>query len=172
MCFRYNRPMLQKTALLALLMAMLLIAPARAKTVEDKKSAVLIDLPEGEGWKIEEANSRTTAVCDEGVSIVVMRFDKQLPDVVIKRLADSIFPLFTDAKAGEDGVEKITVHGMQADKVTGYGKKDEKTVKFSAVLFSKDSTSTVAVIAFGSETPFKRHLRDIDAAFDSIRPRE
>jgi hypothetical protein len=164
--------MLKIISLLALLTLMLLIAPAHAKTIEEKKSAVLVDLPDSEGWKIEEANNRTTAVCDEGVSIVVMRFDKQLPDVIIKRLADSLFPMLNDAKAGEDGVEKITVHGMQADKITGYGKKDEKALKFSAVLICKDNTSTVAILAFGSETPFKRHLRDIDAAFDSIRPRE
>jgi hypothetical protein len=154
----------------ALLISTLLMASTFAKTITDEKSGVLIDLPEGDGWKIEVAKLTTTAVNDEGVSLVIMRFERQLPDVVIKRLADSFDLLMKDAKAGDD-VEKITVHGMQADKLSGHGSKDDKAVKFTAVLICKDNTSTVAVIAVGAETPFKRHLRDIDTTLDSIRPK-
>ena len=160
--------MIYKFTLLSLVLSVVGIAPTFAKTITDEKSGVLIDLPEGDGWTIEVKKLTTTAVNDEGVSLVIMHFDRQLPDVVIKRLADSFDLLMKDAKAGED-VDKITVHGMQADKLSGYGSKDEKTVKFTAVLLCKDNTSTVAVIAIGAETAFKRHLRDIDTTLDSIR---
>ena len=79
-------------------------------------------------------------------------------------------PLMKDAKLGDDA-DKVAVHGMQVDKFSGYGTRDEKPVKFTAVLICKDNTSTLAVIALGDETAFKRHLRDIDATLDSIRPK-
>jgi len=61
---------------------------------------------------------------------------------------------------------------MQADKFSGHAKREELTVRFSMILLSKDSVGTVAVIAVGPETGYKRHLRDIDAAMDSARPKE
>jgi hypothetical protein len=90
--------------------------------------------------------------------------------VVIKRIADEFSPLMKDAKIGDEA-DKVTLHGIQADKISGYGMKDEKPVKFTAVLLSKETSGTLAVIAIGDETPFKRHLRDIDATLDSVRPK-
>ena len=161
--------MLTKIALVALVVCSL-ITPSFAKTVTEEKSGVMVDLPEGEGWKMEESKD-PTALCDEGLTIVVMRFDKDLPAVVLKRIADKFEPMMRDAKVGDDS-EQITVHGIQADKISGYGMKDEKPVKFTAILLSKDSSGTTAIIAYGAETPFKRHLRDIDTTLDSVRPKQ
>jgi hypothetical protein len=162
--------MTAKITFAALLLSSLLIAPIFAKTITDEKSGVSIDLPDADGWKLEEG-ANPTATCAEGVSLIVIHFDKELPDAVIKRLADALGSIMKDAKASDDA-EKITVHGLDADKVSGYAMRDEKAVKFTAVLISKDKTNTLAIIAVGNETPFKRHLRDIDGTLDSIRPKE
>ena len=156
-------------ALFALFASALFILPIHAKTIADNKSGVLIDLPDGDGWKIEEGKT-TTATHQEGVTLVIMRFEKDLPGVVMKRISDYFIPLMKDAKIGDDA-DKVAIHGMQVDKFSGYGTRDEKPVKFTAVLICKDNTSTLAVIALGDETAFKRHLRDIDAALDSVRPK-
>lgn len=154
---------------LVLALSAVIIFPANAKTISDDKSGVLIDLPDGEGWKIETGKT-TKAIHEEGVTLVIMRFDRDLPGVVMKRVSDYFIPLMKDAKIGDDA-DKVAIHGMQVDKFSGYGTRDEKPVKFTAVLICKDNTSTLAVIALGDETAFKRHLREIDAALDSVRPK-
>lgn len=165
----YNSPMRFPTPLLALLTSIVFILPVHAKTITDDKSGVLIDLPDGKGWKIEEGKT-TKAIHEEGVTLVIMRFERDLPSTVMKRISDYFIPLMKDAKIGDDA-DKVAIHGMQVDKFSGYGTRDEKPVKFTAILICKDSASTLAVIAFGDETAFKRHLRDIDAAIDSARPK-
>ena len=163
--------MLKKLTLAAVLTLGMFGMPCYGKSITDEKSGVVIDLPDGEGWKLDEGKKMTTAANDEGISVSIVRFDKMMPSTLIKRLADEMVQFMQDAKANADDIDKITVHGMQVDKVSGYGMKDEKPVKFSMILICKDNTSTLAVIAYGGETAFKRHLRDIDAAFDSIRPK-
>jgi hypothetical protein len=163
-----------KTTLALLLAALLLPLTASAKTVTDPKSDISVDLPE-EGWKIEEGvkiggNVSTTATSDDGVMIIVMRIDRKLPAEVMKRFADEMFALMNDAKIGEDA-DKTTLHGLQADKFSGHALREEKPVRFTCELLSKDSAGTLAVIAVGPETYYKRHLRDIDAALDSPRPK-
>ena len=149
-------------------LGVLLCASSFAKTITDDKMGVSVDLPDD--WKLEEGK-RITATSDDGVMLIVVRFDRELPDVIIKRLADEMVPIMDDAKAADD-LEKVVVHGIQAQKFTGHAKRDEKAVKFTCLLLSKDSTSTFAVIALGPETRFKQHLRDIDTALDSVRPKE
>jgi hypothetical protein len=102
--------------------------------------------------------------------IYVMRIDRELPAQVLKRFADEMQAIMSDAKPGDD-VDNVTVHGMQAQKFTGYGRRDDNAVKFSALLLSHEGGATICVIAVGPETNFKRHLRDIDAALDSVRPK-
>ena len=159
-----------KTLLLSLTLFASILIPVHAKTITDDKSGVLIDLPDADGWKIEEGKLMTKATHEEGVTLVIMRFDRDLPGVVMKRISDYFIPLMKDAKMGDDA-DKVAIHGMQVDKFSGYGTRDEKPVKFTAVLICKDNTSTLAVIALGDETAFKRHLRDIDTTLDSIRPK-
>ena len=158
-----------QTTLIVLFTSSLFISPAQAKTIIDDKSGVMIDLPDSDGWKIEEGKT-TKATHPEGVTLVIMRFERDLPAVVMKRISDYFIPLMNDAKIGDDA-DKAVIHGMQVDKFSGYGVRDEKPVKFTAILICKDNTSTLAVIALGDETAFKRHLRDIDAAIDSARPK-
>ena len=162
--------MLRKITLAAILGLGLISSPAFGKDITDEKSGIVISLPEGDGWKLEEGKV-TTATCEEGISISIIRFEKDMPSTIIKRMADEFARFFSDAKAKADDIDKITVHGMQVDKVTGYGMKDEKPVKFTVILVCKDNTSTVAIIAYGGETAFKRHLREIDETFDSIKPK-
>lgn len=163
-----------KTILASLLAAILLPALASAKTFTDPKSNISVDLPDD--WKIAEAtkiggNLSTTATSEDGVMIVVMRIDRKLPAEVMKRFADEIDALMHDAKIGDDA-DKIAVHGIQADKFSGNAQRDDKPVRFTALLLSKDSAGTLAVIAVGPETYYKRHLREIDAALDSPRPKQ
>ena len=164
----------QKTALAAFVLSALLltpvITPVFGKTVTDQKSGVSVDLPDGDGWKLQEG-ATPTATCEEGVSLLVIHFDKELPEAVMKRLAEAFEPVMKEAKA-RDEAEKINVHGLEGDKISGYGMRDEKAVKFTAVLICKDKTNTLAIIAVGNETPFKRHMRNIDETLDSIRPKE
>jgi hypothetical protein len=162
-----------KSLLIAVMACLWVGSPARAKTHIESKSNIAVDLPDD--WKVEESkiggNLSTTATSDDGVSIIVMRIDRKLPAEVMKRLADEMDALMKDAKASDDA-EKVVVHGLQADKFSGHAKRDDVTVRFTMLLLSKDSVGTVAVIAVGSETAFKRHLRDIDAAMDSVRPKD
>ena len=141
-----------------------------AKTVDDNKAGISVDLPEG--WKYEEGtpSNAKKATSDDGVVIYVMRFDRELPAQVFKRFADEMQAIMSDAKPADD-VEEVTIHGLQAQKFTGNGRKDDNAVKFSAVLLGKDGGATICVIAVGPETNFKRHLRDIDAALESVRPK-
>jgi hypothetical protein len=165
-----------KPTYIALLLSAMLLSPAFAKTITDEKSGISIDLPDADGWTVEATKTAgektTTATHADGVTIIVMRFEKTLPAVVLKRLADSFIPIMTDAKASDDSEGQIAVHGIQADKISGNATKDEKPIRFTAVLLATGNNSTLAVIAFGSETPFKRHLRDIDAALGSVRPKQ
>jgi hypothetical protein len=168
--------MLNKPTFAVLVLFVALGSPVFAKTITDEKSGISIDLPDGEGWKVEDTKTAgektTTATNAEGVTIIIMRFERTLPAVVLKRLADSFNPIMTDAKASDDSEGQIAVHGIQADKISGNATKDEKPIRFAAVLVGTGNNSTLAVIAFGSETPFKRHLRDIDAALGSVRPKQ
>ena len=158
-----------KTNLLAFAFSALFIAPAFAKTVTDK-AGVSVDLPDADGWTLEEG-ATPTATCAEGVSLIVLHFEKELPEAVIKRIGEAFGTVMKDAKTSDEA-EKIAVHGLEASKISGYGSRDEKAVKFTALLISKDKTDTIAIIAVGNETPFKRHLRDIDGALDSVRPKD
>ena len=166
--------MLHKPTLAAFILCSMLTFQLFAKTITDEKSNVSIDLPDADGWTITDGKTAgeksTTAAHADGVSIIVLRFERTLPAVVMKRLADTLSPIITDAKAAEDGTDQVSLHGLQADKITGSASKDEKPLRFTAVLVATGNNSTLAVIAFGPETNFKRHLRDIDAAIGSVRP--
>jgi hypothetical protein len=165
--------MLTTKAALALLASLLLASFAFAKTYTEPKSEVTIDLPDG--WKTEEPqlgpNKLMVATADDGVSIVVMHIARKLPAVVMKRLADEMDPVLRDAKANDDA-DKVTLHGLQADKFTGNAQRDDKPVRFTMILLNTGSVDTVAIFAVGPETQFKRRLREIDAALDSIRPKQ
>ena len=162
--------MLKKITLAAILGLGFCSVPAYGKDITEDKSGIIISLPEAEGWKIEEGKV-TTATCEEGLSISIIRFEKNLPAAIIKHMASEFERFYAEATPTLDDMEKITVHGMQVDKVSGYGTKDEKPVKFTVILVCKDSTSTVAIIAYGGETAFKRHMREIDETFNSIKPK-
>jgi hypothetical protein len=157
------------------LAALLSLLPsfAFAKTYTEPKSEITIDLPEG--WKTEEPqlgpNKLMIATADDGVSIVVMHIARKLPAVVMKQLSDEMEPLLKDAKANDDA-DKITLHGMQADKFTGNAQRDDKPVRFTMLLLNTGNTDTIAIFAVGPETQFKRRLREIDAALDSVRPKQ
>jgi hypothetical protein len=146
---------------------------AFAKTYTEPKSEITIDLPDG--WKTEEPqlgpNELMIATADDGVSIVVMHIARKLPAVVMKRLSDEMEPLLKDAKANDDA-DKVTLHGMQADKFTGNAQRDDKPVRFTMLLLNTGNTDTIAIFAVGPETQFKRRLREIDAALDSVRPKQ
>ena len=63
------------------------------------------------------------------------------------------------------------LNGLKAEKVTGRGHRNERGVRFTAILVpAKDATATDAVIAVGPETMYKQHMRDIDNALDTIKP--
>ena len=162
--------MLKKIALAALLGLGFCNPPAYSKDITDEKSGIVVSLPEGEGWKTEEGKV-TTATNDEGVSISIIRIEKEIPSVVIKHIVENFARFFAEAKPNLDDMEKVTLHSMQVDKVSGYGTKDEKPVKFTVILVCKDSTSTVAILAYGGETAFKRHMREIDETLASIKPK-
>src|SRR4051812_42899438 len=102
-----TKPILRLLLLLLSLGAM----AVSAKTVNDAKSVIAVDLPDD--WKFEESkiggNPSTTATSDDGLLIVVMRIERKLPQEVMKRFADEMDALMPDAKFGDDA-DKITVH--------------------------------------------------------------
>ena len=165
-----TKPLLAALFTAFLLAAIVVPASAPAKQVDDTKAGISVDLPDG--WKYEEGTPHNAkkVTSDDGVVIYVMRFDRELPTTVFKRFADEMQAIMSDAKPGDD-VEDVTVHGLRAQKFTGNGRKDDAAVKFSALLLGHEGGATICVIAVGPETNFKRHLRDIDAALDSVRPK-
>src|SRR5215472_15512088 len=60
------------------LTALLVSGGAGAKTVEDPKAGIAVDLPD---WKYEEGTPRDAkkVTSDDGVIIYVLRFDRELP---------------------------------------------------------------------------------------------
>ena len=164
----------QKSAWAVIVICTMLIAAT--KTITDETAGVSIDLPDADGWKTAEtktAGQRTTTTSHaDGVSILLIRFDRQLPSVVIKRLADSFEPIMKDAKVAEDGTDQVTVHGIQADKVSGTATRQEKPIQFTALLLGSGNNNTLALIAFGPEAALKRHQSEIKTTFDSVRPKQ
>lgn len=129
------------------------------------KPAVQVQFPEN--WKVEQ--NGTVASSPDGCSLIVTRVDKKSPADVAANLSQTFPAVFRDATITD--TDDTTVNGLKAQKLTGRGHRNERGVRFTAVLIpAQGATATDAVIAVGPETMYKQHMRDIDTALDTIKP--
>jgi hypothetical protein len=129
------------------------------------KPGVIVQFPQD--WKVEQ-NGKTTASGPDGVAVIVMRIDKKSADDVRKAVPQSLASVVQQAQI--DDTDDTTVNGLKAERVSGRGYRNEKPVRFSALLIgAKDTNATDAVVAVGPETHYKRHMRELDGALDSVR---
>jgi hypothetical protein len=131
----------------------------------EAKPGVVVQFPQD--WKVQQ-DGKTVADGPDGVAVVVMRIDKKSADDVRKAIPQSLAPVVQRIQI--DDTDDTTVNGLKAQRVAGRGYRNEKPVRFSALLIpAKNATATDAVIAVGPETHYKRHMRELDGALDSVR---
>jgi hypothetical protein len=131
----------------------------------EAKPGVVVQFPQD--WKVQQ-DGKMTADGPDGVAVIVMRIDKKSADDVRKAVPQSLSTVVQGAQI--DDTDDTTVNGLKAERVTGRGYRNEVPVRFSALLIpAKDATATDAVVAVGPETHYKRHMRELDGALDSVR---